>query len=163
MNKAFLLIVFLCGWFPAFCDTIDNWQVYLNRDLVARFNANDKHPALKLSLKENDTLRIRYRTCSGLTRSVLVWCPDGDSVQCWNDGDYYSRHSYHMQLKAPDDSVYWNNVYQDHGRGEVQILAKDLAPLLEAGTEVPFYYTTLRAHERHWKETLILVLSKKEE
>jgi len=157
MKLPVLLLLFLCASKPALCDTIDNWQIFLNDQVIWKFNQNHRSPNISEELKETDTLTIQYNTCSGRPRTVLVFCSFGDSIIGWNDGNYYSDRSEVVLLETPYDSAYWDNAY--YGTGKVKIAVRDMYPLLRDSQEpLRFYYLNKSRYNNHFGDVLLFSL-----
>ncbi|HRO76435.1 MAG TPA: hypothetical protein PLP27_09835 [Crocinitomicaceae bacterium] len=63
MKRLAILFTFFLVSFNGFCDTINYWHVYINDELVAKFDENSKDLTLKIKksdLKESDLITVRY-------------------------------------------------------------------------------------------------------
>jgi len=156
----FLAIVFLSATTFAFCDTIDNWQIYLNDQVIGKFNQHTKLPEITTSFKFTDTISIRYNQCSGRTNTVLVFCDAGrgDSVIAWNDGNSYSDQSEIMLMKTPYDSAYWENAYE--GSGTVKMSMQEVYGISSGskGEPLRFYYISKSWIDKKFGDVLLFSL-----
>ena len=63
MNR-FLVILFVSGFtLIGYCDTIDNWQVYYNDSIIAKYNSNSQDLTIKIdqsSIRDLDSISIQY-------------------------------------------------------------------------------------------------------
>ena len=67
MNRIILTLLFIFGLISrGKCDTITNWQIYHNNDLIEALNINSQHFTFKLKksdLTKNDTVFLRVNGC----------------------------------------------------------------------------------------------------
>lgn len=71
MRLLFLALLFCSGWGTAMAgempmDTLDNWQIYLNKKIIAQGHAGSgvQVTLSRSALKETDVFEIHYHTCT---------------------------------------------------------------------------------------------------
>lgn len=163
-----LLCVFSLGY--AFADTVDYWHVYLNRQVIGRFNASssDRSLILPADLKETDTLQIRYSRCTGSNCGELAFFYASDSsIIGWNDYSYYSLEDSipdRRMIILPDfdDSIYWENVF--FMGCSLNIPATELIQAWPLGAhQLQFWYTHKSARYRVWTPVNLFTLTRKDD
>lgn len=73
--KILVTFILLISPIIGVCDTLDYWHIFYNDSIIAKFNSTSQDLKIEISkstIKENDTLTLRYRSDTPCTNCKFV-------------------------------------------------------------------------------------------
>lgn len=123
----FLFISIITFQIEGKCDTIANWQIYHNENLIAELNIFNKESEviiLKEKLKLGDSITVNYfkdTPCFNCPSNLSFEDSNGNLISIWNGQGTFTPKKFLIDtlLKSKEENF---NIWYDEGKMERQLL-----------------------------------------